>query len=509
MILLLSSGILICYTLRVNISVAAQKMRDDLGWTENQKGSVLSAFYVGYACGQIPAARWAQVYGARRMFGLSILIPSILTLLVPLACKQSFVFALLIRSILGLFESSCFPAVYSFFPKWIPLKEKTIMVATTMSGIYLGEIIGFSFSGYLIQSNVMIGGVDFGGWSSVFYFFGMVGVLWYPLWCWLAYEDPNSHPYITPEEIALIADNKNYTSLRDYELSDDATGDSPIHGKDVLHVNQSTFSTSHVTTSDPILNSDFHSRNEDEEESLLSTNLLPPSRSHSTATPLGDFASRTPWKSFFTNPISLTLLVNNWTFGFVGFLLLSEMPSYLTDVLGFDLTTSGLLCIVPYASLFITSLGFGFTFDYLQKKYHWSTRTVRQVAMFIGLGLSSTFLIICGYVNNAYLSFFMMVLSQAMLGACQSGIACAYLDVSPNFSSVLNTVGNTFAAIAGIVGPLVVSLFISSYKGMLGWRYVFILTFIMSAISLILWAIFQTSDIVSILNTPLPKKTRK
>lgn len=32
------------YTLRVNISVAAQKMRDELGWTESQKGLVLVCF---------------------------------------------------------------------------------------------------------------------------------------------------------------------------------------------------------------------------------------------------------------------------------------------------------------------------------------------------------------------------------------------------------------------------------------------------------------------------------
>lgn len=35
------SGVMIVYTLRVNMSVAAQKMRDDLGWTESEKGLVL------------------------------------------------------------------------------------------------------------------------------------------------------------------------------------------------------------------------------------------------------------------------------------------------------------------------------------------------------------------------------------------------------------------------------------------------------------------------------------
>jgi hypothetical protein len=41
MILLLLSGVTVVYTLRVNMSVAAQTMRDDLDWSESQKGFVL------------------------------------------------------------------------------------------------------------------------------------------------------------------------------------------------------------------------------------------------------------------------------------------------------------------------------------------------------------------------------------------------------------------------------------------------------------------------------------
>lgn len=37
----LYSGALVVYTLRVNMSVAAPKMRDSLGWTEAEKGFVL------------------------------------------------------------------------------------------------------------------------------------------------------------------------------------------------------------------------------------------------------------------------------------------------------------------------------------------------------------------------------------------------------------------------------------------------------------------------------------
>jgi hypothetical protein len=42
-----SSGICVVYTLRVNMSVAAPKMKDDLGWTDYEKGLVLVSYYCG------------------------------------------------------------------------------------------------------------------------------------------------------------------------------------------------------------------------------------------------------------------------------------------------------------------------------------------------------------------------------------------------------------------------------------------------------------------------------
>jgi len=41
-------GCIIAYTDRVNISVAAVAMKEHFGWSQTEKGFVLSAFFVGY-----------------------------------------------------------------------------------------------------------------------------------------------------------------------------------------------------------------------------------------------------------------------------------------------------------------------------------------------------------------------------------------------------------------------------------------------------------------------------
>lgn len=70
--------------------------------------------------------------------------------------------------------------------------------------MYVGEIIGFSVSGVLASSELIINDVNYGGWPTIFYLFGAMGMAWFPLWAYAAYESPAEHPTITKEEILFI-----------------------------------------------------------------------------------------------------------------------------------------------------------------------------------------------------------------------------------------------------------------------------------------------------------------
>jgi uncharacterized membrane protein len=96
----------------------------------------------------------------------------------------------------------------------------------------------------------------------------------------------------------------------------------------------------------------------------------------------------------------------------VGFTLLSEMPSYLTDVLGFDLGSAGVLCVFPYLALFVSTLFFARLFDYLQRECGWKVDSVRKTAMFLMFIGSSTLLVICGFLPEKYAAYAFMILTQ-------------------------------------------------------------------------------------------------
>lgn len=43
-----------------------------------------------------------------------------------------------------------------------------------------------------------------GGWPSIFYVFGVVGVLWSVAFIWFVHEDPSSHPHMDEKEKKYI-----------------------------------------------------------------------------------------------------------------------------------------------------------------------------------------------------------------------------------------------------------------------------------------------------------------
>lgn len=473
--LLLMSGTMMGYCLRVNISSAISEMKGVFNWTESQKGLLLSSFYWGYTIGQVPISRYMQYHDGKLIFGLAILIPSILTMFVPLACHTNFALALFIRSLIGFFESAMFPSIYHFLPSWVPLNEKTIMVATILTGPYIGEIFAFSVSGKLVSNDYIIGNLAIEGWEMAFYLFGLFGILWFPFWMYFAAEKPELHKYITEEEINYIKKGKNYL------LVDDGSNtlDNPLLSTD--------------TPSSPIYRDD----NDIISDKNNATRMLSTDGNFKRVV-----VSKIPWKRFFTHPAILTLFVANFLNGWIAFLLLSELPSYFENILGFNSTAAGTLLIVPYLALFISTLLFGIIFEYFQQKQGMQTRTVRQYAQYIAFGGGVMFLNICAYLEGQYQAYACIIAAQFCLGASQSGLLCCYLDIAPNYSSILSSIGNALGSLAGIIGPLCVAFFINKYEGVVGWRATFLLTAVMTFITLLLWVIYQTSTIDPRLNNP-------
>lgn len=64
------------------------------------------------------------------------------------------------------------------------------------SGCQFGTVVTLSISGWLSQTEW--------GWPSVFYLFGVLGLVWGYFWFRYAYDSPDQHPRITAAEKLFI-----------------------------------------------------------------------------------------------------------------------------------------------------------------------------------------------------------------------------------------------------------------------------------------------------------------
>ncbi|XP_077291691.1 sialin [Arctopsyche grandis] len=209
-------GFMLNYALRVNLTIAIVAMveptsnitldnytisdqnvtmetpinGDRFVWDAFQQNLLHGCFYWGYILTEIPGGRMAEVFGAKRVFGYSMLAASLLTLLTPAAAYISYVAVIVLRVLLGFFLGATWPAILPLAARWIPPMERSKFMSNMMASS-LGAAITMPICGFLISTI---------GWESVFYFTGVIGLLWSILWLLVIFDSPAQHPRISLEE---------------------------------------------------------------------------------------------------------------------------------------------------------------------------------------------------------------------------------------------------------------------------------------------------------------------
>ena len=194
----LTTGTMINYIDRVNISVAAPQIMQETGWDEGRFGLVFSAFLVGYALFQYPGGVIADRWSARRLLALAFFGFSFFTALTPLG-QGGFVLLLLLRFLVGGFEAVSFPTVASFNSRWIPHQEYSRAQTVTISGAAVGQMVAYPSTAWIIENY---------SWETVFYFNAALGFAWLTLWLWYSTDTPREHASVSAEELREIEEGQ-------------------------------------------------------------------------------------------------------------------------------------------------------------------------------------------------------------------------------------------------------------------------------------------------------------
>jgi MFS family permease len=171
LVFLLGAAVFLNYVDRGAIGIAAPKMKDELGLSEEAYGLAFSAFFWIYAPVQLFAGWLCDRFSVYKLMAGGILLWAASTLLMGFV--GGFSSLLVLRIMLGVGESISFPGSSKIIARHIPPERRGIANAAVAAGIAIGPAVGTLAGGLILAQ---------WSWRPIFFTFGLVTLLWLLPW---------------------------------------------------------------------------------------------------------------------------------------------------------------------------------------------------------------------------------------------------------------------------------------------------------------------------------------
>ncbi|KAL1115819.1 hypothetical protein AAG570_006109, partial [Ranatra chinensis] len=360
-------------------------------WDSYQQNLIHGSFFWGYICTELPGGRLAEVIGARKVWGYSILIASLVTLFTPLAASLDYIAVVALRVAIGFMLGVTFPAIQPLGAKWIPPNDRSKFISNMMASS-LGAALTLPVCGFLIDSF---------GWSSVFYTTGLIGVLWTVAWFLLIFDSPGQHPRISRGEREFI---------------EEAIGASSKVRK----------------------------------------------------------AYKVPWLKVLSSAPVWAIVLTHGSSVFCYFTVVNQLPTYMKNVLAFEIKENGFFSSFPYLGKYVMALGTGFLADYLKSSGKISTTMTRKFFTTFAVGLPGLFMLLLVFFgDNAVWSICIFTVALTLNGAVTAGYLGNALDIAPNFSGTIFGMANTLSSLGGFLSAYMVGYLTFENQTFSQWQIVF------------------------------------
>jgi ACS family sodium-dependent inorganic phosphate cotransporter-like MFS transporter 5 len=391
-------GFFVLYALRVNLSVALVDMVDSnttsidnrtskecaehsssikvlhnqtgkrYHWDAGTQGWILGSFFYGYIITQIPGGYMAS-------------------------------------------KGVTFPAMHAMWSSWAPPLERSTLLSISYAGAQLGTVISLPLSGLICY---------YMNWTYIFYFFGIIGILWFILWIWLVSDTPETHKTISHyEKQYILSSLKNQLSSQ----------------------------------------------------------------------------KSVPWKSILKSLPLWAIVVAHFSYNWTFYTLLTLLPTYMKDILRFNVQENGFLSALPYFGCWLCMILSGKAADNLRVKWNFSALSVRRIFTIIGMIGPAIFLVAAGFTGCDYsLAVVFLTISTTLGGFCSSGFSINHLDIAPSYAGILLGVTNTFATIPGMVGPGIAKS-LTPDNTVREWQIVFCIAAAIDVFGAIFFTIFAKGEV--------------
>ncbi|XP_063238497.1 vesicular glutamate transporter 2-like isoform X2 [Bacillus rossius redtenbacheri] len=205
---------------------------------------------------------------------------------------------------------------------------------------------------------------------------------------------------------------------------------------------------------------------------------------------------RTPWKAIVTSVPMWLLIFTQWGNLWCLNLALTQAPTYLYTIHGWNIQMTGVMSGIPHILRIGSAIGSSVIFDMLLQKEHLSRTAVRKLAVAIcciGQGLAMVGMAFSGC--NAVMAMVFMMIAIAIQSLDSSGQMASFVDLSPNFASILLGIANAVSVLTGFAAPTLVGLLTKGNQTTAAWQQVFLVSAAMVVLPDVLHLFFGTSEL--------------
>ncbi|MEG3176415.1 MFS transporter [Sphingomonas sp. RB3P16] len=199
---LICVGTIANYLARNSLGVLAPQLKTAFAMSTQQYSYVVGAFQLAYTVMQPVAGYVVDHFGLRAGFAVFGVAWSAANMLSALA--GGWLSLAFFRALLGATEAAAIPSGMKAIAEWFPARERSVATGWFNAGTSLGA---------LIAPPIVVAVTLWGDWRLAFVVTGAVGLVWAGAW-YVFYRSPNDHPSITPEERAMIAQDRPLVPAR-------------------------------------------------------------------------------------------------------------------------------------------------------------------------------------------------------------------------------------------------------------------------------------------------------
>lgn len=227
-----------------------------------------------------------------------------------------------------------------------------------------------------------------------------------------------------------------------------------------------------------------HRRISEEEKNYIVNSIGPQGQGHSWSVPIIPMIL-----SIHLWAIIISQMCFNWSY----YTLLTSLPTYMDNILHFDLKSNGFLSALPYLGACLVASASGFVADFVIARRVFSLTVTRKIFTLAAMLPSAAFLLAVNYVGcNHTLVITFLTLSTGLGGIASCGIYINQIDIAPRYAGFLLGITNTFGTIPGVLAPIVTG-YLTEDHSLEGWRKVFWLAAGISLFGSLFYSIFGSA----------------